>query len=121
MTASTAGPGAGGWHGVLSSRGAALADAAVELISAQLRPDMVALTDAFELPDRVLNSTIGRYDGNAYEAVYASTRINPLNKPDVFEGHRVVGPMLDKEFLALKNGLSCYDEHEEEEAPASRL
>ena len=63
-----------------------------------------------------------RYDGNAYEAVYAAARRNPLNAPDVFEGHRVIEPMLDKDFLKLNNGLSCFDEHEEEdEAPAARL
>jgi len=33
-------------------------------------PNAVALVDAFEFPDRVLNSTIGRFDGNVYEALY---------------------------------------------------
>lgn len=29
----------------------------------------IALTDAFDIPDRVLNSTIGKYDGNIYEGM----------------------------------------------------
>jgi hypothetical protein len=36
----------------------------------QLRPDAVSLVDAFEFPDNVLNSAIGRYDGNIYESLY---------------------------------------------------
>ena len=35
-----------------------------------LRPNAVALVDAFEFPDNVLNSAIGRYDGKVYEALY---------------------------------------------------
>ena len=30
----------------------------------------VALVDAFDFPDNVLNSTLGRSDGNVYEACY---------------------------------------------------
>lgn len=34
-----------------------------------IRPNCVALVDAFDIPDNVLNSTIGKYDGNVYEAL----------------------------------------------------
>ena len=35
-----------------------------------VRPNAVTLVDAFEFPDNVLNSAIGRYDGRVYEALY---------------------------------------------------
>eukprot|EP01087_Luapelamoeba_hula_P004637 TRINITY_DN1455_c0_g1_i3.p1 TRINITY_DN1455_c0_g1~~TRINITY_DN1455_c0_g1_i3.p1 ORF type:complete len:550 (+),score=70.82 TRINITY_DN1455_c0_g1_i3:444-2093(+) len=44
----------------------ALEDLVRSLIS-QLRPDLVALADAFHLPDLVVNSVIGNYSGNIYE------------------------------------------------------
>ena len=34
------------------------------------RPNAVALVDAFEFPDNVLNSAIGRHDGRVYESLY---------------------------------------------------
>jgi hypothetical protein len=40
---------------------------AIRALYAQLRPVCVALVDAFALPDFVLQSTLGSYDGNVYE------------------------------------------------------
>ena len=37
---------------------------AVHSLCEDLRPDTIALTDAFDFPDRVLNSALGRADGN---------------------------------------------------------
>jgi len=52
------------WNGLLNSAQIRLIKQAVIDIMEQLRPDAVALVDAFDFPDRVLNSAIGRYDGN---------------------------------------------------------
>jgi acyl-CoA oxidase len=35
-----------------------------------IRPNAVALVDAFDFSDTALNSSIGRYDGNVYEEMY---------------------------------------------------
>jgi len=35
----------------------------------EIRPDAVALVDAFDFPDNILNSSIGRFDGNIYESL----------------------------------------------------
>ncbi len=35
-----------------------------------LRPNILCLVDAFDFPDNILNSSIGRHDGNAYEEMY---------------------------------------------------
>ena len=34
-----------------------------------IRPDAVALVDAFDVPDHILDSCLGRYDGNVYESL----------------------------------------------------
>ena len=43
---------------------------AVRRLLRLVRPNAVALVDAFEYPDNVLNSAIGRHDGRVYEALY---------------------------------------------------
>jgi len=42
-------------------------------------PDSVALVDAFGLPDFVLNSVLGGFDGNPYEKLYEWIQKSPLN------------------------------------------
>eukprot|EP01065_Artemidia_motanka_P037993 TRINITY_DN46877_c0_g1_i1.p1 TRINITY_DN46877_c0_g1~~TRINITY_DN46877_c0_g1_i1.p1 ORF type:complete len:749 (+),score=239.42 TRINITY_DN46877_c0_g1_i1:75-2249(+) len=71
------------WLGLLSQGDAAEADRCLADLSQQLRNDVVGLTDAFDIPDRVLNSTLGRSDGNVYEALYVAAKRSPLNRrPD---------------------------------------
>lgn len=49
----------------------------------ELRPNAVALVDAFDLNDKKLNSVLGRYDGNVYEHLYEWARRSPLNASEV--------------------------------------
>lgn len=73
---------------------------AVRSLLALIRPDAVALVDAFEFPDNVLSSALGRRDGRVYESLYAAAKASPLNARDPFEGYeRVLRPHLDLEFL----------------------
>ncbi len=44
-----------------------------------IRNECVTLVDAFDLPDNVLNSTIGRYDGKVYEALYLGAKNAQMN------------------------------------------
>lgn len=77
------------------------AAAALRSMLKQLRPDVAALTDAFEFSDNTLNSAIGRHDGNVYEAIYTAAKSSPLNAVpgDVFGGkHRI--RTLDTDFIA---------------------
>lgn len=46
---------------------------------AELRPNAVALVDAFDYPDRLLNSALGRYDGQVYDALYEYAKSSSLN------------------------------------------
>ena len=85
---------------------------------------------AFDIPDRVLGSALGRHDGNVYEALFEQALHSELNPrtngsadadadadaangpskstafPHAFEGYEeFLRPHLDLEFLALRNGL----------------
>lgn len=53
-----------------------------ELLSL-LRPNAVALVDAFDFPDKKLRSVLGRYDGNVYENLFDWARRSPLNATEV--------------------------------------
>lgn len=48
-----------------------------------IRPNAVALVDAFDIPDQVLGSCLGRYDGQVYQALYDYAKSAPMNKEEV--------------------------------------
>jgi acyl-CoA oxidase len=45
-----------------------------------LRQDAVGLVDAFGLSDYLLNSALGRFDGDVYRALLAAAQGSPLNQ-----------------------------------------
>ena len=47
------------------------------------RPEAVSLVDAFDYSDYILNSPLGRYDGNVYEALFRWAQRSALNKEEV--------------------------------------
>ena len=51
----------------------------IEKLLALIRPHAVKLVDGFNFSDHMLNSTLGRYDGNVYEALFESVQHDPLN------------------------------------------
>ena len=52
--------------GFLSPQQAGAAREAHHQLLVQLRPEAVALVDAFAIPDYLLDSALGRYDGDVY-------------------------------------------------------
>uniref|UniRef100_A0A1A8LU44 Acyl-coenzyme A oxidase n=1 Tax=Nothobranchius pienaari TaxID=704102 RepID=A0A1A8LU44_9TELE len=67
-----------------------------ELLS-QLRPNAVALVDAFDIHDKKLNSVLGRFDGNVYENMFEWARRSPLNATEVHESfHKYLKPLRAK-------------------------
>jgi acyl-CoA oxidase len=57
-----------------------LPDSILELMS-DLRPHTVKLVDAWSIPDFLLDSALGRYDGKVYEELFdMAHHRNPLNK-----------------------------------------
>ncbi|XP_076083780.1 peroxisomal acyl-coenzyme A oxidase 1-like isoform X1 [Mytilus galloprovincialis] len=48
-----------------------------------IRPNAVALVDAFDYPDMVLGSCLGRYDGQVYQALYDYAKSAPMNQTEI--------------------------------------
>lgn len=46
---------------------------------AQVRPQAVALVDSLAVPDHLLNSELGRYDGNVYPNLVRFASREPIN------------------------------------------
>ncbi len=70
----------------------------------EIRPDAVSIVDAFDFPDFALKSTIGRYDGNVYEALVDSAQKSTLNRGEPFEGFEEhLKPHLNQEVLKKGN------------------
>ena len=66
-----------------------------ETLLANIRPNAVALVDAFDFPDHILGSVLGRYDGNVYENLYKWAQNSPLNRSDVHESYyKYLQPMI---------------------------
>ncbi|XP_070533282.1 peroxisomal acyl-coenzyme A oxidase 1-like [Ptychodera flava] len=94
-------------HGIMENSGDFLMDgyvngdqlAKVQKLVAHLlsvmRPNAVALVDAFDIHDDLLCSEIGRYDGNVYEALYEWAKQSPLNETEVHHSYyKYLRPML---------------------------
>lgn len=62
-----------GWAGIVEHDESLLIDDALSYNLDSLRCNCVALVDAFDYPDNVLGTALGRFDGNVYE-VSASIR-----------------------------------------------
>jgi len=54
---------------------------------AQIRPQAVPLVDSWNIPDFLLNSVLGRFDGRVYESLYEQCKREPLNAHDVSDGY----------------------------------
>ncbi|XP_069107205.1 peroxisomal acyl-coenzyme A oxidase 1-like [Argopecten irradians] len=60
----------------------------------EVRPNAVTLVDAFEFDDNELQSCIGRYDGQVYDALYQYAKSSPLNDTDVLSSfHKYLAPL----------------------------
>jgi acyl-CoA oxidase len=113
------------WNGLLDISQTELAEAACNEVCSQIRPDALALVDAWDFPDAALNSTIGGYDGNIYEAQYKAAVSSPLNQKRIPGFFEKIKPYLDLNVLSFRNktdpsytGQDNYPEGEET-APAS--
>lgn len=54
-----------------------------EKVLAAIRPNAVAMVDGFDIPDGVLCSTLGAYDGNVYQRLFDEAQKSPLNHEPV--------------------------------------
>ncbi len=92
------------WGQILDNSQPVIIRDAIDEIMNEIRPDAVALVDAFDYPDEILKSTIGGHDGNVYEKLFDAAQKSSLNQQEVFDGyHEYLSPHLDKELLKRGN------------------
>ncbi|CAJ2645834.1 unnamed protein product [Trifolium pratense] len=81
--------------GCITQKQGSLANEQLRSLYSQVRPNAIALVDAFNYTDHLLGSVLGRYDGNVYPKLYEEAWKDPLNDsvvPDGFKEH--VQPIL---------------------------
>ena len=71
----------------------------INTLLTDIRPDAVALCDAFGWRDSQLDSTLGRSDGAVYEAIYEQAKKSPLNQSETMVGWEDLSKVIDLDFL----------------------
>ncbi|GAB0088533.1 hypothetical protein DMENIID0001_029810 [Sergentomyia squamirostris] len=67
----------------------------LETLLARIRPNAVGIVDGYDIPDEILQSALGAYDGNVYERIFASAMKSPLNQEPVNKSfHLYLKPFL---------------------------
>lgn len=89
--------------GYLTNEQSKLASDQLRDLYSQVRPNAVALVDAFNYTDHFLGSILGRYDGNVYPHLYEEAFKDPLNESVVPKGYEeYIRPVLKHELRASK-------------------
>lgn len=91
------------WEGFLSRTQYRRLKESLNSTLAAIRPNAVALVDAFDIPDHILNSTLGASDGRVYDRLFEEAQRNPLNSGKPVKGYEYVEEYLNKDFLKLHN------------------
>ncbi len=63
-----------GMASYMSSLQVSLARKQLYVLLQEVRKDTVPLADAFDYPNRILNSALGRYDGDVYTHLYKTDK-----------------------------------------------
>ncbi|MCO5569524.1 hypothetical protein L7F22_023238 [Adiantum nelumboides] len=92
--------------GYLSHEQVDLAKAQLRDLFRQVRPNAVALVDAFNHSDHYLGSTLGRYDGNVYTNLYNDALKDPMNQSPVTEGYEeFIRPVLKQQLQLSRSKM----------------
>ncbi|KAJ6415716.1 hypothetical protein OIU84_004496 [Salix udensis] len=84
--------------GCITPKQASLANDQLRSLYSQIRPNAIALVDAFNYTDHYLGSVLGRYDGNVYPKLYEEAWKDPLNDSVVPDGYNeYIRPMLKQQ------------------------
>ncbi|KAG5056956.1 hypothetical protein AAZX31_05G060200 [Glycine max] len=84
--------------GCITPKQGSLANELLRSLYSQVRPNAIALVDAFNYTDHYLGSVLGRYDGDVYPKLYEEAWKDPLNDsvvPDGFQEY--IRPMLKQQ------------------------
>ncbi|BGP41646.1 fatty-acyl coenzyme A oxidase [Rhodotorula kratochvilovae] len=95
--------------------------AEVTRLCAVLRKSAVLLTDSFDLSDHIINSPLGRYDGDIYNHYFAHVKAANPHEPVAPYFARVIKPLIEREDLSFDDADEIdldaeLQELEEEEA-----
>lgn len=83
--------------GFLDGEQARLLSAEIAMLLGEVRPDAIALTDAFGLDDYFLDSALGGRDGDCYRALYEAVQGAPFNRSHLPPGyHENLKPVVGK-------------------------
>ncbi|KAK6947544.1 Acyl-CoA oxidase, C-terminal [Dillenia turbinata] len=89
--------------GSISSKQVSLANDQLRSLYTQVRPNAIALVDAFNYTDHYLGSILGRYDGNVYPKLYEEALKDPLNDSVVPDGYReYIRPLLKQQLRSAR-------------------
>ncbi|CAN1259018.1 Peroxisomal acyl-coenzyme A oxidase 1 [Linum perenne] len=84
--------------GTITTKQASLANDQLRSLFSQVRPNAIALVDAFNYSDHYLGSILGRYDGDVYPKLYEEAWKDPLNDSVVADGYQeYIRPMLKQQ------------------------
>ncbi|XP_062073935.1 peroxisomal acyl-coenzyme A oxidase 1-like [Humulus lupulus] len=84
--------------GCITPKQASLANEQLRSLYSKVRPNAVALVDAFNYTDHFLSSVLGRYDGNVYQNLYDEAWKDPLNESVVPDGYQeYIRPLLKQQ------------------------
>jgi len=87
----------------ITAKQASLANDQLRSLYSQVRPNAIALVDAFNYTDHFLGSILGCYDGNVYPKLYDAAWKDPLNDSVVPDGfHEYVRPMLKQQLRTAR-------------------
>ncbi|KAL0296277.1 UNVERIFIED_CONTAM: Peroxisomal acyl-coenzyme A oxidase 1 [Sesamum radiatum] len=87
----------------LNPKQAALANDQLRALYSQVRPNAIALVDAFNYTDHFLGSILGRYDGNVYPKLYEAAWKDPLNETVLPDGyHEYIRPLLKQQLHSAR-------------------
>ncbi|KAK6262862.1 hypothetical protein QUC31_008678 [Theobroma cacao] len=89
--------------GCITPKQGALANEQLRLLYTQVRPNAIALVDAFNYTDHYLSSVLGCYDGNVYAKLYEEAWKDPLNDTVVPDGyHEYIRPILKQQLRTAR-------------------
>jgi acyl-CoA oxidase len=72
----------------------------IAILLGKIRQDAIALADAWDHRDYILNSAIGKYNGDVYEELYEASKKSTLNQTDVLPAYYdYIRPLLNKASL----------------------
>ncbi|XP_068635662.1 peroxisomal acyl-coenzyme A oxidase 1-like [Aristolochia californica] len=87
--------------GSITPKQAAMANEQLRSVYSQIRPNAIALVDAFSYTDHYLGSVLGRYDGNVYPNLYEEAWKDPLNDSVVPDGyHEYIKPLMKQQLTS---------------------